>query len=1568
MFRRFLKKQTKSISKWAIFSLFFSCFVLVISFGINTVTAVWHEPTATPAGDNIFGYINIGLDNQAKTGKLRLGSSDLTNFTYSLEVKGEAEMSQLIVDTFGSFGNTLYVNQQADHNVGIGKNNPTTKLEVYGGGVTVGKATPISDKAIEGYSSGETAIYGEASGSGEYYGVRGINDSNYGVWGVSDSGRGVYGKSGDESNDGGSGVMTEVSSEKYGIYGCSGWNGVTQSCSPNALAWAGYFSGRVMTENNDVVGKRFLPEKLQASLVPFTQGQTMSTKSSFEVYGPKDIAFDGQYLWVLRGGWPGTVSQYRLEDGVKIKDCTVGNSPLRMIYAAGYLWIANSAHGGGTTGDTISKIDPRSVAADCGRVDYPTKLGATNCTTVNGSSDNNTHPGCGPQDLVYDDITAGGPYIWTANYGDPNLLDSYLGTNSISKIKPSNPPATALIGTYLLQDSGSVMGVNPESITFDGTNIWTANRGIPMSDCTSSTPVTSADSVTKFLAADGSWLGTYLIETNAKPRDIVFDGVANVWTANAGTNKVAKINLDGTVAGIYLTGDSGTNRVMLDNITTPASGPYIWAANGGSVAKFKLDGTREIKAKLFNRGPVGITTENTYGSGANQYTYLWTANGYGRLEKTRSSDGSFIDEFPLQADSATGLAFDGANIWTANYAYFNSRSVSKVRAADGQRIANYNIIPSTWLDYEWLRGIGYDGKYIWVLHSLGWGNLGISKLRTSDGTVLINHEELSGTNTGETHALAGVISDNNTAGGPFLWMFTEGGSFNNESKLVRIFDNTTPENNTLDNVEKYGLGLNLQPPAGRQEKPKAMTFDGQNLWLVNSYDDSCVSSGGSTICDGGFTKCCRANLSMSCSTATDCDNNDTSSILKIVPSELNPSDPPAGKYFTNITATYTPTDIIFDGKYLWTANNGNGTVSKWLPNQDGTVTEVSGSPYPVNINGEKPRLLTFDGTYIWVAADRRPGESGQPNYMTILKASDGTKVNSFSFGTWIDVSDMIFDGSSVWLSTFRCGSGTGVYKFYSGSGYGQQAIEQVVRLQNIVPGYEESGNINISGSGTVGADAVVGANVSVTNNVWGGSSDSEVPVSVGGTANCGGTQNCFNCPEGYFVKDVRSEASTSSFGTGGVVWEPEPMPSYFLWGIAIDSGNMYLAGNALNQSRWLTEKRSLADGSLGYSVGGAVEADKGGDFAKDIAIDNSYMYLVGQYYYEYDPVNDPGAFYPYWRIEKRSLANGALVTSFGDSGSGTITVKSTAQEKYVDGALAVAIDNQYMYTVGQTVDNGGDWDRNWRIEKRRLDNGALCTGGACGADNFGDSGLGYIYNDPPAGSGGSSSADGIAIDATGGYMYVVGLDRNQNWRIEKRLLTTGALVSIFGQGGADGDGVITGTAQVGSILTGNGEIPFDIAVDNQYMYVVGGETVAGSDTQWRIEKRQLDTGALVYAQTRNIGSYEDTVEAVAIDHNYMYLVGWTAVNSGYGNGKNWVIEKRQLSDGNLATGFGDGGSGSITVTGGLWKSSDIAIDNTYMYVAGMHEDDWRIEKRRLSNGVLDNLPPNAITKLLCRPL
>ena len=302
------------------------------------------------------------------------------------------------------------------------------------------------------------------------------------------------------------------------------------------------------------------------------------------------------------------------------------------------------------------------------------------------------------------------------------------------------------------------------------------------------------------------------------------------------------------------------------------------------------------------------------------------------------------------------------------------------------------------------------------------------------------------------------------------------------------------------------------------------------------------------------------------------------------------------------------------------------------------------------------------------------------------------------------------------------------------------------------------------------------------------------------------------------------------------------------------------------------ENVSVGDGTIelipsgtltsGFGIDGVVENNPsgGGDTALSIAIDSNYIYIAG---YDYSPGKAQ------WRIEKRDVKTGALVNTFDGDG----VVESNPSEDH-EGACSIAINSSFIYVAGYDCSPG---NAQWRIEKRDI-----ITGSLVGAFN----GDGVVESNP---SDGGDAIYSIAIDSS--YIYVAGYDNspgNLQWRIEKRDINTGALVNAF-----DGDGVVEVNP------SGSQEIANCIALDSNYIYVVG-QSYSGN-AQWRIEKRDINTGALVNAFDNdgivesNPGGVGGSAYSIAIDSSYIYITGG---DESPGD-RQWRIEKRDINNGTL---------------------------------------------------------------------
>jgi YVTN family beta-propeller protein len=166
-----------------------------------------------------------------------------------------------------------------------------------------------------------------------------------------------------------------------------------------------------------------------------------------------------------------------------------------------------------------------------------------------------------------------------------------------------------------------------------------------------------------------------------------------------------------------------------------------------------------------------------------------------------------------------------------------------------------------------------------------------------------------------------------------------------------------PDGGLLIKLNLSGVILSVTPLGSA---PIEMAFDGANVW-VTDYTSSDV-----TIVDAG------------------------GNVVKTIPL---PGANPEG--------------VLFDGKYIWIANNGVGanSVSKFDVSTQSLI-----ATYPVGLN---PDGLAFDGTYIWVT-------NSYNNDVWKISRDSGAYIDGY--GTGIFPLSVIYDGANMWIGNGRGGS------------------------------------------------------------------------------------------------------------------------------------------------------------------------------------------------------------------------------------------------------------------------------------------------------------------------------------------------------------------------------------------------------------------------------------------------------------------------------------------------------------------------------------------------------------------
>ncbi len=357
------------------------------------------------------------------------------------------------------------------------------------------------------------------------------------------------------------------------------------------------------------------------------------------------------------------------------------------------------------------------------------------------------------------------------------------------------------------------------------------------------------------------------------------------------------------------------------------------------------------------------------------------------------------------------------------------------------------------------------------------------------------------------------------------------------------------------------------------------------------------------------------------------------------------------------------------------------------------------------------------------------------------------------------------------------------------------------------------------------------------------------------------------------------------------------------------------------------------DNSFGWFGAFIMDPSPGADTAAAMVYDGRFLFLGGS-----DEVTGPGD--AEWRVEKRSATDGIKDEGFGAAG---VVTSNPGPGPDTVTTLALDAGSNALFVAGTDSSPG---DRQWRIERRRMCDGALDTA-------FGTGGV--VLSNP------SSGADEpTAVLFAGGDLYVVGFDESagigdSQWRIEKRSATTGALVATFGLGG-----VVTSNPSAGA------DVPRAVSIGGTTgTFLLAGFDSAPGDREWRLEARRLGDGALdgsfgiggVIAANPSVGA--DETAAIAVDPWGLYLAG-SDESPGSGDTQ-WRTERRNPATGTLDPWFGSGGVVTSNPSPGGDAAIGIVVWGSQVWVGGNDsgpsattagDRQWRAEKY-VSSGALD---------------
>ncbi len=1272
----------------------------------------------------------------------------------------------------------------------------------------------------------------------------------------------------------------------------------------------------------------------------------------------RSVAFDGEFIWVVSQGDdviykfdPSTGSALPIGSGsVQLPGAA---DPYDVVIENGYVWVSNEGN------DTVTKIN----AADSSIIDT---------YSLPAEAD--------PHGLYYD-----GRYIWSANNSDV----------SISKIDP-------LLGSA---EAGSVTTYNlsaaPEAVTGDGKYLWIARQG----------GVTVLD-------IEGNVVDTIDINANPMADITLYGGFA--WLSDTNANQVYRINkVDYTIVAIYT--DVAAPRQIADdpnneqlfivnnsgtiNVSTIARKQQTTKTGLGWVSLHKKVCDNNAQAGCYDdtQCGTGLCTEESAGLPPDGKTYGYCYNDPGNERYGDCAIGGNACTEGNESANCTGG--DG------DYCIFTTCSRLESGPAQGTCLVN-----ETCKSYATasLNGVTREVD--------GWARILTLKQRGEDqgqtdwGWIKLNGEYTAQDGTAGNYGLTGTEVDSQVfLGAPdvnptnvelyslFGWGQTaERSDFNSESSWLH-WDNISKTNQ----VNTYSSSSIAVDSVGNPHIAWAEQVEGSgwtNVYYVQRTGNQWYSVTGEAYVPGSTPSAniSQADNSFSNYPVVKLDANDNPHVAWQEGSNIfylrwNPddnqwqtasgvsyasalADPAANKLQVNTSAaggvamqldrngyphfTYSSDNEIYyrywDGSD-WATTAGGGNVSQ----SGSTSVNCSHAPQLVlgNETVQRPHIVWLENNSTmgscqewgavyyrywngssWSTAGSWPGsihvnddvadyfEPGDPadNYHGDMP-SLALDSNNLPGVVWRDPHAVFY---KKWDPSADSGNGDWI----PDSSYTAPTIPDFDDLwvdRSVEPTSSlQSGSLAIAMKND--QPHIVWAEQSsqpdeVVYRYWDPTDGAWKTISRDYSTPSGSTSD-----DNYFVSQTPSDGGYSPtftfdrWGNPHVIWteftyngdycgefSTVDTPAGSARDIKIDQENEYLYIAGDNR----IEKRTTDSGDLvtDFGANGVVTpADNIDIWSMDIDIANGYMYVAG----------NGGGFD--WQIEKRLLSTGALVADFGTNG---IVNVADGRAEY---GVSLDYDDGYVYVGGYNDAT------NWRIEKRYADSGDL-------VGSFGGSIATPLNpNGDPAGV--ITATDGqearkVLVD--GSYLYIGGYGADDNWRIEKRLLSTGALVTDFGA-----NGVVIGPEASHSV--------YDMALDGTYLYAVGR-----SDAYTEVVgKYNKATGSLDTAFDGDglveVGGWENVYPyAMALDEENMYLYG-TVVNSP-GDPFEFRYEKRLLTDGSLVNAFGSNGVVYDSIDG---FGYEMVLDDQYLYAIGKSGDvsggntNWHIVKRWLHSGGEDGTGSN----------
>src|SRR6266404_5935830 len=181
--------------------------------------------------------------------------------------------------------------------------------------------------------------------------------------------------------------------------------------------------------------------------------------------------------------------------------------------------------------------------------------------------------------------------------------------------------------------------------------------------------------------------------------------------------------------------------------------------------------------------------------------------------------------------------------------------------------------------------------------------------------------------------------------------------------------------------------------------PRAVAFDGANIWVANLIDDTVTKLRASDGVTVGTFPVGRNPIGL----AFDGANIWVANFSENTVSKLSASD---GSTMGTFPVGTKPVDVAFDGANIWVTNQGTSNNVIKLRASDGALLGT----FAV---GSAPQFIAFDGVNVWIT------NQGSDN-VTKRRASDGTLLGTFSVGS--SPFGIGFDGANIWVASVNSGT------------------------------------------------------------------------------------------------------------------------------------------------------------------------------------------------------------------------------------------------------------------------------------------------------------------------------------------------------------------------------------------------------------------------------------------------------------------------------------------------------------------------------------------------------------------